>query len=87
MSEPTPNSDVIQALKDKGVDQACPRCGGRAFEVLDTTNIGIEHGKRGFYQTEQVLPVAIIVCTNCGFVALHSLGVLGLAPKGINHGR
>ena len=78
MPEPSKHSNVIQALKDKGADQPCPRCGGRAFEVLDTTNIGIEHGKRGFYRTEQILPVAITACGNCGFIAMHSLGALGL---------
>jgi hypothetical protein len=79
MLEKTKHQRVFEALQEKGVDQPCARCNGLKFEVLDTTNIGIEQGKRGFYQTENVLPVAITLCSNCGFVCMHSLSVLGLS--------
>jgi len=87
MPEPMKHQKVIAALMERGVDQPCPRCGGRAFEVLDTTNIGIEQGKRGFYQTEQILPVAITACKKCGFIALHSMGALGLLAGETPDGR
>lgn len=61
---------VIDALKEKGVDFPCPRCDGFDFEIVDQTNI--------ILQEKKIMPSAIIVCSDCGFVTFHSLGVLGL---------
>jgi predicted nucleic-acid-binding Zn-ribbon protein len=72
---------VIKALESKNVSQPCPRCRNLEFEVLGETKIelytqpiipGVPGGRSR-------VPVLLISCKNCGYIAQHAAGVLGLA--------
>lgn len=60
----------------------CPMCENRQFIVAD--------GYFNTYMQDDFINVSIggasipsipIVCNKCGFISMHSLGVLGLLPK------
>jgi len=73
---------IIKTLGEKGVKNVCPMCGNHHFILadgyfgntlqIDTKNLVL--GGAG-------IPTVPIVCSNCGFVSQHALGVLGLLPK------
>jgi hypothetical protein len=73
---------LIKTLELKGVKSVCPMCGNHHFILADgyfsntlqgdTKNLSL--GGAG-------IPTIPIVCSNCGFVSQHALGVLGLLPK------
>lgn len=73
---------IIRTLGEKGVKNVCPMCGSQHFILadgyfsntlqVDTKNVSL--GGDG-------IPTIPIVCSNCGFVSQHALGVLGLLPK------
>jgi ribosomal protein S27AE len=74
---------VIIALKDKGASRPCPRCGNLEFEVIGENMLEI--GRWGAewvvgdpkYKLPAV-PVILISCKNCGFIAQHAAGPLGV---------
>lgn len=68
---------IQDALIAKGADRPCPRCGGK-WEVTDKYGIpGVQdqHPSKGL-NIGQAIPSAVLVCTDCGFIALHALAVL-----------
>jgi len=71
---------IIAALKERGAESNCARCGNENFElspgiasfsIQGPQNVGnlIVGGPR--------LPTAVIVCMRCGAVYFHALGTLG----------
>jgi len=60
----------------------CPMCQNNSFTLVD-----------GYFQNSlqsdlaamsiggQNVPTIAIICTKCGFVSQHALGILGLLPK------
>lgn len=68
----------LKALTDK-ITKPCPRCESRNFHSDGKADLPI--GIPGGNILAKKMPVAVIVCTNCGFVSFHSLLILGLQPK------
>jgi ribosomal protein S27AE len=74
--------EVIRSLRAKGVDVACPRCNHSSFTLLDGYfNQPIQKELTGVVLGGPSVPSIIVICTNCGFMAQHALGPLGLMPK------
>lgn len=70
---------IANALKQRISTFECPMCKKRGFTLLDGyTEHHVQDDLKSFNLGGNVLPTAVIVCNNCGFVSQHSLGVLGL---------
>jgi predicted nucleic-acid-binding Zn-ribbon protein len=72
--------EVISALKEKGATQPCPRCNNLEFEILGETKIELYTPPLvpPFPVVRSQVPVVLISCKRCGYIAHHSKGVLGL---------
>ena len=72
---------VIIALKEKGATQPCPRCNNLEFEILRETKIELstQPAVFGLPAPRLTVPVLLISCKRCGYIAQHSQGILGLA--------
>lgn len=68
---------IIEALSSKGL-QACPRCRNSNFEFLGETFLGLQDQPGTLVIGGPSIPVALVACTNCGFISQHALGALGL---------
>lgn len=72
---------IQAALQAKGV-AVCPMCRRSGWQVGEdlvhapATSLGGGMSLGGPH-----IPMAQIVCTNCGFVSHHAVGVLGIALK------
>ena len=73
---------IAEALKKAKVNLACPRCGHDHFTVADAYFLHLmQQNPKHYAIGGRGLPCAVTLCTRCGFVAEHSLGILGLLPK------
>jgi len=72
---------VANALKSKGVNLPCPRCGSMNFEVVGQTFLDLNDKPNVVILGGPSVPMAIITCSHCGFVTLHALGALDLMPN------
>ncbi len=69
---------IAAALERAGATKACPRCDKRAFAVVDgfaSWNVQADIRSAGAFGGPSV-PVVLVICTNCGFVAPHAMGIL-----------
>jgi len=74
---------IIQALKERGVDRPCPRCGNANFTLVDGYfNQVLQTDLAQITLAGPTVPSIAVVCTRCGFISQHALGTLGLLPKG-----
>jgi ribosomal protein S27AE len=73
---------IVKVLESKGATKPCPRCGNNSFALVSgyfnhfiQTNLsGVSIGGPG-------IPTAVVICSNCGWLAEHALGALDLLPK------
>lgn len=73
---------IIETLKEKGVTLPCPRCGNNNFTIMDGYfNQPIQTELGGLVLGGPSVPSIVLVCTRCGFLNQHALGVLGLLPE------
>lgn len=73
-------SQIIAEILKKNPTIECPMCHHRHFALLDgyiTDNIQNDY-KSIIIGGGTILPLATIICKNCGFIAQYSLGALGL---------
>jgi len=63
----------------------CPMCHNRHFTILDRYIISPvqEDYKGSIGLNHKTIPALSIVCTKCGFISQHSLGILGLLENDI----
>lgn len=75
---------IVEVLTERGVTKACPMCGQSAGrQVVDGyATTGLHADPTGITLGGRILPTVQIVCKNCGFVSLFSLGRLGLMNEG-----
>jgi ribosomal protein S27AE len=74
--------EIIARLREKGADKPCPRCGHLSFSVIDGFfNQTIQENFSGFVIGGQSIPAVVTACNNCGYIAQHSLGVLGFLER------
>jgi ribosomal protein S27AE len=75
---------VIIALKEKGATQRCPRCRNLEFEVVGESMVEIRPDDHGGWTVGDpkfklpAIPVILVSCTNCGFIAQHATRLLDL---------
>ena len=73
---------IVAALKQKGATRPCPRCNANAFALLGGYfNHAIEPRLGGMSIGGPSIPTVVVVCSNCGWVAEHAVGALGLLPE------
>ena len=73
-------SQIIAKILEKNPNIECPMCHHRHFALLDgyiTENIQNDY-KSIIVGGGKILPLATIICDNCGCIFQFSLGVLGL---------
>ena len=69
---------IIGELQKRGVIAPCSRCGQNNFGLADGLFTNLLGDGRTINLGGPALPTAVVVCTNCGAVYQHSVGVLGL---------
>jgi predicted nucleic-acid-binding Zn-ribbon protein len=74
---------VIITLKERGATQPCPRCRNLEFEVIGESRVEIspDNDKRVVGDPLSMLPsvpVILVSCTNCGYIAQHAKRLLDL---------
>lgn len=86
MSEEQQRS-IIDALKVRGVNRPCPRCGNVSFTLVDGyLNQIVQQNIGGIVIGGPTVPSVITTCNKCGFLSQHALGALGLLPKEMTNG-
>lgn len=72
---------IVTALSAKGATHPCPRCKNQSFAVVGGYFMHpIQLNLRGISIGGPSVPTAVVVCSNCGWIAEHALGTLGLLP-------
>jgi uncharacterized Zn finger protein len=78
----TRQEEIIKALQAKNVFQPCPRCRNLEFEVIGESLIPLHEPKgSSWWATAPEIPVVLVSCNNCGYIAQHATGVLGLSRR------
>ncbi|MBR4007303.1 hypothetical protein [Fibrobacter sp.] len=74
---------IINKLTEKGAVLSCSRCGHQFFSVLDGNAKIIldENIDANIRIGGPTVPVAVVVCANCGAITMHALGALGLLDE------
>jgi len=72
---------IIEALQSKGVNKPCPRCSSYNFEVVGQTILPLNDNPRELILGGDVIPFAIVACSNCGYTTLHALSSLNLLSE------
>lgn len=76
---------IAEALEGRKHGLTCPMCQNKNFIMADgyfNNNMQTDFGS--FSIGGPAIPTIAIICSNCGFVSQHALGVLGLLPKNEN---
>lgn len=79
---PDEKTKIVKALEERKAILPCPRCGNKNFTLVDgyfNQSIQPEIGG-GLVIGGPAVPSVVVVCVQCGFMAQHALGVLGLLP-------
>ena len=77
--------EIAEIIKKKGATQPCQRCGHSEFTVLEGfTNIQLQEKLSPgiVIGGGTIVPVAHIVCNNCGAITSHAIGALGMLSRG-----
>jgi hypothetical protein len=61
---------------------SCPMCGNGKFTLAGGYFVSIlQDNVNNIALGGSSLPTVSIICTNCGFVSQHAVGLIGLLPK------
>ena len=72
---------LTERIKKMGRGFRCPMCGHEHFVLLDSyVRNEIQDDFANVMLGGPAIPAAAIICSNCGFMSQHALGVLGLMP-------
>ena len=80
--EQTRLDQVVAALKSKGVNRSCPRCGHVKFSVIGETHVTLQPSPGVLTVGGGSIPSILVACDNCGYMTQHASVPLGLAPGG-----
>ncbi|EMV9318616.1 hypothetical protein AADU72_004187 [Vibrio vulnificus] len=72
---------IIAALEERGATQPCARCGKQQFDVISTANISLQQSASTMVVGGPSIPSVYVGCRNCGSLAIHALGALGLLEE------
>lgn len=65
----------------------CPMCHHNHFSLADGyVNNFMQDNFNGAVIGGTSIPAIPIICTNCGFISMHAIGVLGMLPNNVNNG-
>lgn len=75
-------AEITEILTERGAVKPCPRCDNEQFALADGYfNQVIQKDLEGMSLGGPSIPSVAVVCTNCGYISQHALGVLGLLPS------
>ncbi len=74
---------IIAKLAEKKVVASCPMCSNKNFTLADGyfTNPLQMSPQGGLLIGGPSIPTIAIICTQCGFISQHALGILGLLQQ------
>ena len=76
---------IIRILNERIQGLTCPMCHQHSFVMADGYfSHFLQNDMKDVSIGGSSIPTIAIVCTHCGFVSQHALGVLGLLPKNEN---
>lgn len=82
--------EIVAALNRKNVSQPCPRCASKNFSVVGESEIPVTLASTtggllsiAAIPMKTTMPIVIISCDNCGFIAHHALAALSPIARGI----
>lgn len=74
--------ELAKVLNSKISKLECPMCHQHDFIIADGFfNNSLQDTYQGLGIGGQAIPSIAIICTHCGFISQHALGVLGMLPK------
>ena len=73
---------IAAALMQRGVKAPCPRCNSYNFEIVGLTTLFINEDQNFLKIGGPGISTVIVACSNCGFITLHALNVLGIINNG-----
>lgn len=75
-------NNIVRILQEKGAVMPCPRCGKSQFTLADGyLNNSLQQDLNAITIGGPSIPSVAVVCTNCGYISQHAIGVLGLLPN------
>jgi predicted nucleic-acid-binding Zn-ribbon protein len=77
------SQQIIDALKAKGANLACPRCEFTEFDAVAESYLPIA-GTGNWFASDDTIPIAVTACRRCGYMSQHALGRL-LEPQEVSH--
>lgn len=73
---------AVSALLLTGWQHSCPFCNKSVFQIQEGLFINVlQKDWKTIELGGNSIPVIVLICTNCGFVSQHSLGILGLLEE------
>lgn len=73
---------ILKELKKRGVSKTCPMCGNKHFSIAPAYFVNLLQTSVGNLSLGgKSIPSIPIICTNCGFISQHAIGILGIVPK------
>lgn len=73
---------IIQALDRAGAVRRCPRCRNRDFALIPGYLSPLVHRQvKGVKLAGPSIPLAGVICSRCGWLALHAVASLGLMDQ------
>lgn len=70
---------IAEELKERNTKMICPMCGNKHFVMAEGYFANaIQDNVASFSLGGKNIPTIPIICSNCGFISQHALGVLGL---------
>ena len=75
--------EITKALLQKGVTKPCPRCDNLEFEIYAEAEMPLVATRLDLVSQEfsTPLPIVLIACKNCGYLAHHVRALLGLGEQ------
>jgi uncharacterized Zn finger protein len=74
--------EIFKALQTKNLFQPCPQCRNLGFEVIGESLISLQEPQgSSWWATAPEIPGMLVSCSNCGHIAQHATGVLGLSRQ------
>ncbi len=68
--------------KFNGTGVKCPMCGNKHFIIADGYfNTTMQNDLKSITMGGPSIPSIPIICSQCGFISLHALGIIGLLPS------
>lgn len=75
-------AEIAAKLNEKLTGITCPMCHQHSFIIADGYFVNLLHDNLdSFKMGGSSIPTISIICSNCGFVSQHALGVFGLLPE------